>query len=169
MNAKSGNERNATTVERKSDLEIVIRRRFNAPARIVFEAWTKPELIMRWWTLKSVDMSFVSCEMDVRTGGSYRFVFRAAGFEQPMAFCGRYTEVIPNARLVWTSDEGGEGGAVTTVTFEERDGETLVVLHDLHPTKESADEAASGQALGFVETFGQLEEVLATLNRNEDT
>jgi uncharacterized protein YndB with AHSA1/START domain len=159
MDAKSENDRNPTTVERKSDRELVIRRRFNAPARIVFEAWTKPELIMRWWTPKSYDMSFVSCEADVRTGGTYRFVFRGAGFEQPMAFFGRYVEVVPNARLVWTNDEGGEGGAVTTVTFEDRGGETLVVMHDVYPSKE----AASGAARGFIETFGQLDELLVTL------
>jgi len=159
MNAKNENDRNPTTVERKSERELVIRRTFNAPARIVFEAWTRPELIMRWWTPKSIDMSFVSCEADVRTGGTYRFVFRAAGFEQPMAFFGRYIEVIPNARLVWTNDEGD--GAVTTVTFEERGGKTLVVMHDVYPSKEAADEAASGSAAGFIETFGQLDELLA--------
>ena len=161
MNAKNENDRNPTTVERKSDRELVIRRRFKAPARIVFAAWTRPELIMRWWTPKSIDMSFVSCEADVRTGGTYRFVFRAAGFDQPMAFFGRYIEVIPNARLVWTNDEGD--GAVTTVTFEEQGGETLVVMHDVYPTKEAADEAASGSAAGFIETFGQLDELLAAL------
>ena len=164
MNAKNENDRNPTTVERKSDRELVIRRRFKAPARIVFAAWTRPELIMRWWTPKSIDMSFVSCEADVRTGGTYRFVFRAAGFDQPMAFFGRYIEVIPNARLVWTNDEGG--GAVTTVTFEERGGKTLVVMHDVYPSKEAADEAASGSAAGFIETFGQLDELLATLGAN---
>ena len=164
MNAKNENDRNPTTVERKSERELVIRRTFNAPARIVFEAWTRPELIMRWWTPKSIDMSFVSCEADVRTGGTYRFVFRAAGFEQPMAFFGRYIEVVPNARLVWTNDEGG--GAVTTVTFEERGGKTLVVMHDVYPSKEAADEAASGSAAGFIETFGQLDELLATLGAN---
>ena len=118
---------------------------------------------MRWWTPKSYDTSFVSCEADVRTGGTYRFVFRGAGFGQPMAFFGRYIEVVPNARLVWTNDEGGEGGAVTTVTFEERGGETLVVMHDVYPSKEAANEAASGAARGFIETFGQLDELLATL------
>jgi len=159
MNAKTENDRNPTTVERKSERELVIRRTFNAPARIVFEAWTRPELIMRWWTPKSIDMSFVSCEADVRTGGTYRFVFRAAGFDQPMAFFGRYIEVIPNARLVWTNDEGD--GAVTTVTFEERGGKTLVVMHDVYPSKEAADEAVSGSAAGFIETFGQLDELLA--------
>src|ERR1700677_3312417 len=108
--------KNCTTVERKSERELVVTRTFNGPARIVFEAWTKPELLKRWWAPKSIGMSFVSCEVDVRTGGTYRFVFSHPASEQPAAFFGRYIEVIPNARLVWTNDEGG--GAVTTVTFE---------------------------------------------------
>jgi uncharacterized protein YndB with AHSA1/START domain len=123
--------KNRTTVERKSKRELVIRRTFNGPARIVFEAWTKPELLKRWRAPKSFGISFPSCEADVCTGGTYRFVFGHASSEQPMAFFGRYTEVTPHSRLVWTNDEGGEGGAATTVTFEERGGETLVVMHDL--------------------------------------
>ncbi len=155
--------KNETTVEKKSDHELVITRTFNGPARLVFEAWTKPELLKRWWTPKSIDMSFVSCEIDARTGGTYRFVFRAAGFEQPMAFHGRYIEVIPNARLVWTNEEGGEDGAITTVTFEEKNGQTLVVMHDRYASKEALEEAASGSAAGFMETFNQLEELLVAL------
>src|ERR1700759_3551413 len=117
--------KNRSTVERKSDRELVVTRTFNAPARIVFEAWTKPELLMRWWAPKSFGVSFLSCEADVRTGGSYRFTFGHPSSGQPMAFFGKYIEVIPNAHLVWTNDEGHEGGATTTVTFEERDGQTL--------------------------------------------
>src|SRR5579871_6133368 len=109
-----------TTVERTSERELVVTRTFNGPARIVFEAWTTPELLKRWWMPKSVGVPFISCEVDARTGGSYRFVFGHPASGQPMAFFGRYIEVIPNARLVWTNDEGGEGGAITTVTFEER-------------------------------------------------
>src|SRR5271156_2224696 len=130
--------KNRTTVERKSEREIVVRRTFNGPARIVFEAWTKPELLKRWWVPKSLGMSFLSCEADVRTGGTYRFVFGHAASEQPMAFFGRYLEVTPHSRLVWTNDES-DGGAVTTVTFEERDGKTLLVFHELYPTKEALD------------------------------
>jgi uncharacterized protein YndB with AHSA1/START domain len=155
--------KNDTKVERKSDLELVITRTFNGPAHIVFDAWTKPELLKRWWTPRSIDMSFVTCEIDARTGGKYRFVFKAAGFEQPMAFHGRYIEVVPNARLVWTNEEGDDGGAVTTVTFEEKSGRTLVTMHDRYPTKEALEEAISGSAAGFMETFDQLEELLAAL------
>src|SRR5580704_10028344 len=129
--------KNPTTVERASDRELVVKRTFNGPARLVFEAWTRPELLQRWWAPKSLGISFLSCEADVRVGGTYRFVFGHAASENPMAFFGRYIEVIPPSRLVWTNDEGGEGGPVTTVTFEERGSETLVVMHDLYPSKEA--------------------------------
>ena len=156
---------NRTTVERTSERELVVTRTFNGPARIVFEAWTKPDLLMRWWAPKSFGISFLSCEADVRTGGTYRFVFGHASSEQPMAFFGRYIEVIPHARLVWTNEEDGEGGAVTTVTFEEKDGKTLVVMRDLHPSKEALDGAiASGSTSGAGESFAQLDELLVTLD-----
>ena len=152
-----------TTVERKSERELVVTRTFNAPARIVFEAWTKPELLMRWWAPKSFGMSFLSCETDVRTGGSYRFVFGHPASEQPMAFFGRYIEVTPPSRLVWTNEED-EGGAVTTVTFEEKDGQTRVVVHDLYPSKEALDGAIASESTGaWPEQFEALDELLATL------
>ena len=122
-----------------------------------------PELFKRWWTPKSSGVTMLSCEMDVRVGGTYRLVFRHPSSGQPMAFFGRYTEVTPNSRIVWTNDEGGEGGAVTTVTFEEQGGKTLVVMSDLHPSKEALDEAiASGSTSGFGEQFQQLDELLVT-------
>ncbi len=151
-------------MDRKSERELVVRRTFNARARIVFEAWTKPELLKRWWAPKSFGVSFLSCEADVRTGGAYRFVFGHAASEQPMEFFGRYIEVTPPSRLVWTNDEGGQGGAITTVTFEERGGKALVVMHDLYPSKEALDAAiASGSTGGFSETFEQLDELFVTL------
>ena len=160
--------KNRTTAERKSERELVVTRTFNAPARIVFEAWTKPELLKRWWAPKSFGVSFLSCEADVRTGGAYRFVFGHPASEQPMAFFGRYIEVTPCSRLVWTNDEGGEGGAVTTVTFEERGAETLVVMHDLYPSKEALDAAiASGSTSGTGEMFEQLDDLLVTLGASE--
>jgi uncharacterized protein YndB with AHSA1/START domain len=157
-----GPMKNQTTVERKSDREIVLTRTFNAPARIVFEAWTKPELLKRWWVPKSIEMSFLSCETDVRTGGTYRFVFGHAASEQPMAFFGRYIEVTPHSRLVWTNEEGGEGGSVTTVTFEEKGGKTLLVMHELYPSKEALD-ANAGMEDAMPETFTQLDELLVIL------
>jgi uncharacterized protein YndB with AHSA1/START domain len=164
MNAREESEPNRTTAERTSDRETVVTRTFNGPARIVFEAWTKPELLKRWWTPKSLGISFLSCEIDARTGGTYRFVFGHASSEKPMAFFGRYIEVTPHARLVWTNDEGGEDGAVTTVTFEEKGGKTLVVMHDLYPSKKALDDAiASGSAAEMGESFDQLDELLVTL------
>jgi len=172
MDAKRKSEptpmKNRTTVERKSEREMVVTRTFNGPARLVFEAWTTPALLQRWWAPKSFGISFLSCEADVRTGGTYRFVFGHAASEQPMAFFGRYLEVTSHSRLVWTNDEGGEGGeggAVTTVTFEEKGDETLVVMYDLYPSKQALDEAlASGSYHGGMgEPFDQLDELLVTL------
>ena len=155
--------KNPTTTERKSDRELVVTRTFNGPARIVFEAWTKPELFKRWWVPKSLGLTLLSCELDVRVGGTYRLVFSHNGSE--MAFFGRYNEVTPHSRLAWTNDEGGEDGAVTTVTFEEKGGKTLLVMIDLYPSKEALDAAiASGStAGGMSEQFDQLDELLVTL------
>jgi uncharacterized protein YndB with AHSA1/START domain len=157
----AGKENNPTTVERASDRELVVRRAFNAPAHIVFKAWTQPELFKRWWVPKSAGMTMQSCELDVRTGGTYRLVFQHPAFAQPMAFFGKYIDVVPNARMVWTNEEAEEGGAVTTLTFEEKDGKTLVVKHDLFPSKEALDtEIASGATSGFDEQFAQLDAML---------
>ena len=156
--------KNPTTTERKSDRELVVTRTFNGPPHIVFEAWTKPELLKRWWAPKSFGLTMISCEADVRVGGTYRLVFRHDAFPEPMAFFGRYIEVTPHARLVWTNEEGEGGGQVTTVTFEEQGGKTLLVMHDLYPSKEALDAAiASGSTSGTGETFEQLDELLVTL------
>ena len=154
--------KNRTTVERKSERELVVTRTFNAPARIVFEAWTKPELFKRWWVPKSMGMSLLSCEMDVRVGGKYRLVFGIDG-SKAMEFFGKYIEVTPHSRLVWTNEEGDEGGAVTTVTFEEKGGQTLLVMHDLYPSKEALDGDCLRGADGMPETLEQLDELLVTL------
>ena len=159
MDAKQTSEQ-ITTTDRTSDLEVVVRRTFNAPARIIFDAWTRPELIMKWWTPASFGITFISCEMDVRTGGSYKFVMGHPSFDQPMSFFGRYIEVEPNKRIVWTNEEGD--GSVTTVTFEEKDGRTHLVLRDVYPTKAALDEAmASGAIGGYPEQFNQLDILLA--------
>ena len=155
--------KNRTTTERKSDRELVVTRTFNAPARIVFEAWTKPELFKRWWVPKSMGMSLLTCEMDIRVGGTYRLVF-GVGDTTVMEVFGKYIEVTPHSRLVWTNEEGDEGGAITTLTFEEMGGQTLLVKHDLYPSKEALDGAiASGSTGGMGETFEQLDELLAAL------
>ena len=151
--------KNSTTVKRKSERELVVTRTINGPARIVFEAFSKPELFGRWWVPKSFGLTLLSCEMDVRVGGKYRLEFEPDG----MAFFGTYREVTPPSRLVWTNEEGGAGGPVTTVTFEEKDGKTLLVLHELHSSKEALDAAGTGAADALVETFAQLDELLLTL------
>lgn len=151
-----------TKVERKSDLELVVTRIFNASPEIVFEAWTNPDLFKRWWVPKSAGMSLISCDMDVRTGGAYRLVFSHPAFDQPMAFFGMYKEVTPPTRLIWTNEESDQG-AVTTVTFEENAGKTLVALHELYATKAALDEALAGSAEGLPEQFSQLDELLPSL------
>ena len=158
MDARRGSDpvKNPTKVERKSDRELVVTRMFNAPARLVFEAWTKPELFQRWWLPKSMGMSLHSFEADVRTGGTYRLEF-APG----VAFFGKYLEVTPHSRLVWTNEESDQG-AVTTVTFEEKAGKTLLVLHELYPSKEALEQGAGAEE-GMPEQFEQLDELLLTL------
>ena len=151
--------KNRTSVERTSERELVVTRTFNAPARIVFEAWTQPELFRRWWVPKSMGMSLRSCEMDARVGGGYRLEFEPDG----MAFFGTYLEVTPHSRLVWTNEEGGEDGPVTSVTFEETRGRTLLVLHEIHSSKEALDAAGTGATDALVETFAQLDELLLSL------
>ena len=165
MNVRRENEpaamSNRTIVERKSERELVVTRAFNGPARIVFEAWTRPELLKRWWAPKSSGMSLISCEADVRAGGRYRFEF-GRGASRTMAFFGRYIEVTPHARLVWTNEESDDG-AVSTLTFEEKGGKTLLVLRELYPSKEALDRAIAGMEDGMPEQFEQLDELLVTL------
>jgi uncharacterized protein YndB with AHSA1/START domain len=147
-----------TTVERRSERELVVTRTFDAPARLVFDAWTRPEHFTRWWVPKSMGMTLLSCEMDVRVGGRYHLNFGVG-----MDFFGRYLEVTPPSRLVWTNEEAGDNGQVTTVTFEEKAGKTLLVMHELYPSKEALDAAGTGAADVMTETFGQLDELLVAL------
>src|SRR4030095_10502538 len=159
--------KNATTVERESEREIVVTRTFNAPARVVFEAWTKAELFKRWWVPTSFGLDLLSCESDVRTGGKYRLVFQHPASPEPMAFFGTYTEVTPNARIVWTNEESADN-CITTVTFEEKDGKTHLVLRELYPSKQALDDAiesGSTGTSGAPEQFELLDEVLVTLVR----
>ena len=158
MDARKGSE--PVTVERKSDREILVTRTFNAPARLVFAAWTQPELFKQWWVPKSMGMVLHSCEMDVRVGGKYRL-----NFGDGMDFFGKYLEVAPPSRLAWTNEEGGENGSITTVTFEERGGKTLLVLSELYPSKEAL-EAGAGATDAMGETFAQLDALLDSAIRS---
>ncbi len=154
-----------TNIDRKSDRELVVTRTFNGPARIVWKAWTTPDLFRSWWVPKSSGISLLSCEMDIRTGGGYRLVFAHPSGEGTMAFFGTYLEVTPTSRMQWTNEEGDGEGALTTVTFEDRGDVTLVVLTDLYPSKEALDEAMESGAIGgFGEQFEQLDALLPTLD-----
>ena len=163
--SKPGPVKNRTTVERTSDREVVVTRTVNGPAHIVFEAFTRAELFRRWWVPRSLGMTLLSCELDARVGGKYRLEFDVGGPE-PVAFFGTYLEVEPNSRLAWTNEEGGEGGPVTTVTFEETGGKTLVVLRESHPSKEALDAAGTGAFEAMDETFDQLDELLVALGES---
>jgi uncharacterized protein YndB with AHSA1/START domain len=155
--------KNLTTADRTSERELVITRTVSGPARLVFEAWTKPELFKRWWVPKSFGLNLLSCDLDVRVGGKYRLVF-AHGESGTMEFYGRYLEVTPHSRLVWTNEEGDAGEVITTVTFEELDGKTRLVVHDLYPSKEALDAAiASGSTGGISEQLDELDELLLVL------
>ncbi len=167
MDTRGKNEvtplKNRTTVERRSEREVVVTRTFDAPPRLVFEAWTRPELFKRWWVPKSMDMTLRACEMDVRTGGKYRL-----SFGDGMDFFGRYLEVTPPSRIVWTNDEGGENGSTTTVTLEEKGGKTLLVMSELYPSKEALDAAGTGAQDALHETFVQLDELLVGLGASAE-
>ena len=165
IESKPGPVKNRTTVERKSDREVVVTRIINGPARIVFEAFTRAELLERWWVPKSMGMTLLSCEVDARVGGKYRLEFDVGG-PQPAAFFGTYVEVQPYSRLAWTNEEGGEGGSVTTVTFEEKGGKTQVILRECYPSKEALDAAGTGAADAMIETFDQLDELLIALGES---
>ena len=149
------------TVDRTSERELVVTRTINGPARLVFDAWTKAELLERWWTPKSFPITLLSCETDPRVGGTYRLTF---GYEDStFEFFGRYLEVTPHSRLVWTNDEGDAGEQITTVTFDERGGRTQVTVHDLYPSKEALDGAiATGSTSGMSEALGQLDELITS-------
>lgn len=166
MDAKRANNpadiKDGTTTERTSDRELVVTRTFNGPVHLVFKAWTTPELLMRWWAPESFGIKLVGCEVDARTGGRYRFTFDVPGQPEPMAFFGKYLEVTPPKRLVWTNEETDDG-SVTTVIFEEMDGKTHLVLHDLYPSKDALDAALASESTGgFPEQFDQLDVVLAS-------
>jgi uncharacterized protein YndB with AHSA1/START domain len=158
-----------TSMELPSDEEILITRTFRAPARIVFEAWTKPEHVTRWWAPKSRGVTLVQCEADLRSGGAYRYVL-ARGTEPPFAFHGTYVEISPPTRLVYTQRFEPSPGvvlpeeAVITVTFEELNGSTTLVARERYPSKEVRDGVLeSGMEGGMREAMDQLDALVASL------
>jgi uncharacterized protein YndB with AHSA1/START domain len=165
---KSGEptSKNQTTMELKADRELVITRTFNAPARIVFDAWTKAELVKRWWAPKSHGVSIAECNADVRVGGSYRYVLRPKEGDD-IAFSGKYTEITPHSRLVYTQffePMRDAGAVIVTITFEEQGAKTRLVSHELYPSKEAREAAlGSGMEHGMRETMDQLDELVASL------
>lgn len=163
QHVNAGGAQNRTSIERKGDRELVVTRTFDAPPSIVFRAWSQPELFRRWWMPKSAPagVSLIGCDMDVRTGGKYRLEFSTGGSET-MAFYGKYLEVVPDERIVWTNDEGEEG-AITTVTFQDQGGKTLLTFHEAYPSSEALEEALQGSAAGLPEQLDQLEELLPSI------
>ncbi len=153
---------NKTTAERKGERELVVTRTFDGPARLVFKAWTTPELLKKWWAPKSSGATLVGCEIDLRTGGSYRYTFAHPSRDEPLAFFGQYLEVIPDAKIVWTNEES-EGGAVSTLTLVEIDGRTVLTISEVYPTREGVDDALQGAAEGMPEQFAQLDDMLVEL------
>ncbi|MBX7132446.1 MAG: SRPBCC family protein [Fimbriimonadaceae bacterium] len=160
MNARNNNE---TKIERKSDVELVVTRIVDAPARLVFEAWTNAELFKRWWVPKSYGLNLISCELDARVGGQYRLAFLHEG--STMEFFGTYIEVTPHSRLAWTNDEG-DCQTITTVTFSENEGKTLLMVSNLYPSKEALD--ADGSTGAMPESLDQLDELLAGLGSSAE-
>ena len=156
----AGGARNRASVERRGERELAVARTFDAPPRVVYKAWSQAGLFQRWWVPKSLSgISLVSCDLDVRTGGKYRLEF-GAGNSQTMAFYGKYLEVVPDERIVWTNDEGEEG-AITTVTFEDQGGKTRLLFHEAYPSEEALEEALQGSAAGLPEQLEQLDDLLS--------
>jgi uncharacterized protein YndB with AHSA1/START domain len=166
IESEPGPAANRTTVELASDRDLVVTRTINGPARVVFEAFTRAELLQRWWVPRSMGMTLLSCEVDARVGGRYRLVFDHS--PEPASFFGTYVEVSPYSRLAWTNEEGGEGGPVTAVTFAESGGGTRVVLHERYPSKEALDAAGTGAAEAMIEAFEQLDELLVALDESPE-
>lgn len=153
-----------TRIERVSDVELVVTHSIHAPARLVWEAWTEPDLFRKWWVPKSFGLELASCEMDVRVGGRYRLSFLHEG--SSMEFFGAYVEVTPHSRLAWTNEEGDAGTTITTVTFEDSEGKTRLRVSNRYPSKEALESDGSTDALP--ESLGQLEELLVRPNAEGD-
>ena len=160
--ADTANEPRRSTQIDRSDRELTVTRIFDAPRHLVFRAWSEAELFRRWWVPEGAGIDLVACEMDVRTGGGYKLEF-AFGDAGTMAFYGSYLSVVPDEKIVWTNEEEANG-AVTTVTFSDSAGGTLVTFHETYPTKAALDDAMEGSAAGLPTQLDQLDRLLSTLS-----
>lgn len=132
MGRKHGSERTGGPAEPAADREVVIRRVFEAPARLLFEAYSRPEHIMRWFGPPGYPVTL--CEMDFRVGGRYRFAMTGPNGQQMPPFGGEYLEIVPDRKIVYTdrfeqADDDEE--MVVTVTFAEERGRTTLTIHTL--------------------------------------
>jgi uncharacterized protein YndB with AHSA1/START domain len=151
-----------------TDEQILITREFDAPAHLVYRAWTTPELVRRWWHAKRGEMT--TCEIDLRVGGTWRYVMVADG--QEVGFHGEYREIVPNERIVSTETYEGlpegvseeEGSTLNTATFTETDGRTTVAILVQAPNRTTRDAIIdSGMEAGLQDALDLLEEVAISL------
>jgi uncharacterized protein YndB with AHSA1/START domain len=154
------------TLELAGDREIVMKRSFAAPARFVFDAWTKADLVAKWWAPEKCGVAMVACEADVRPGGKWKYTLRNPDAEV-VSFYGEYREVTAPSRLVYTetfSKYPDSPPVIVTVTFEERDGRTEMTSTQLYPSKEVREMVvATGMEFGANETMNQLEVLLRSM------
>jgi uncharacterized protein YndB with AHSA1/START domain len=146
-----------------ADDQILITREFDAPRHLVYRAWTTPDLVRRWWSGERGEVT--SAEIDLRVGGTWRYVMVAhGGFE--VAFHGEYREIVPDERIVCTEVYEGmpDGEALTTATFAEADGRTTLTMLVEHTSKEDRDaHIDSGMEGGMQEAMDRLEQVAVSL------
>jgi uncharacterized protein YndB with AHSA1/START domain len=148
-----------------SDREIAMTREFNAPRAMVFDAWTTPELVRRWLGAFG-DWTMPVCEIDLRVGGTYRYLWRNSVTESEMGMGGVYREIVVPERIVATEkfdDPWYEGDAVSMVTFTEEDGRTTLVETVTYASKEVRDAVLqSPMESGVAASYDRLEEMLAS-------
>lgn len=157
------NRHGSATVTLPSDREITITRKFDAPAALIYKAWTTPELVKRWWGFDS--SQWLVCEIDLRVGGRWRYVTREEGGYE-VGFHGEYRELEAPRRLVQTEVFEGmpEGAALDTITFDEQDGVTTLTINVLHSCKEHRDaHIASDMEGGMQISMNRLEDAVRAL------
>ncbi len=164
MAGRPENEAHRMSLERTSDTTLVITRTLRAPPAIVFEAWTNPDYVRRWWAPLSRGVTLTECDADLRPGGEYRYVLTRG--KERFAFYGKYLEITPPSRLVYTQifEPFPDAEARITVSFEADGGYTRLVSREVYPSKVALDGALhSGMEDGARETFQQLDELVASM------